>query len=179
VSGAGAGAAWVAACTSAGEDDGAGARGLARVAWRLFGLCIASMSLSENPWRSGMHDGSTKGSLSSKISTSLWYAISPVLGIQTFTRGEVAWQPRKMPHTPRAPLDVSVTCVFYYSWMVLGVFHDNQASGAVKQQLRVKAQPMWLSRRERDQHLVRGHDVAHGHTCTWLLSLTRNAGWCA
>jgi hypothetical protein len=56
----------------------------------LLGLRSASMSLSENPWRSGMHDGSTKGILSSKISTSLWYAISPVLGIQTFTRGEVA-----------------------------------------------------------------------------------------
>jgi hypothetical protein len=87
---AGTGAASLAACTNAGEADGAGVRGLSRVALRLLGLCIASMSLSEKPCRSGMHDGSTKGNLSSKISTSLWYAISPVLGIQTLTRGEVA-----------------------------------------------------------------------------------------
>ena len=87
---AGTGAASFAACINAGEADGAGVRGLARVALRLLGLCSASMSVSEKPCRSGMHDGSTKGSLSSKISTSLWYAISPVLGIQTLTRGEVA-----------------------------------------------------------------------------------------
>ena len=106
----GAGAASSAACTNVGEADGAGVRWLALVAWRLLGLCITSMSLSENPWRSGMDDGSTKGNLSSKISTSLWYAISPVLRIQTLTsRGQVAWQPRKIPHTSRAPLDVSVT----------------------------------------------------------------------
>jgi hypothetical protein len=60
-------------------------------------------------------------------------------------------------HAPRA---VGRICD---AWMVFGVFHDNQASGAVKQQLGVKAHPMWLSRRERDQHLVRGHEVAHGH----------------
>ena len=40
VSGTGAGAASLAACTNAGEADGAGVRGLARVAWRLFGLAI-------------------------------------------------------------------------------------------------------------------------------------------
>jgi hypothetical protein len=40
--------------------------------------------------------------------------------------------------------------------MIFGVFYDNQASGSVKQQLGVKAQQMWLSCHERDQHLVRG-----------------------
>ena len=63
-------------------------------------------------------------------------------------------------------------------WMVFGVFHDNQAPGAVlQQQLGVKEQPMWLSHRERDQHrydLDCGHDVAHWPRI-WLLSLTRSA----
>ena len=90
MSGTVAGAASMAECTDAGRADSAGVRGLVREACRLLGLRIASMSLSENPCRSGMHDGSTKGILLSKISTSLWYVILPVLGIQTFTRGEVA-----------------------------------------------------------------------------------------
>jgi hypothetical protein len=47
--------------------------------------------------------------------------------------------------------------------MVFGVFHDNQASWVVQQQLGVKVQPMRLCLREWNRHLVRGHDVAHGH----------------
>ena len=84
-------------------------RALALDGWRILGLRSASISASEKPVLSGMQVGSTKGSLSSKISTSLKYPISPVLGIQTLTRGELGWHPRKTPQAPLAPLEVSVT----------------------------------------------------------------------
>ena len=45
--------------------------------------------------------------------------------------------------------------------MVFGVFHDNQASVKVQQQLGVKVQQMRLCLREWNGHLVRGHDVAY------------------
>ena len=137
VSGTGAGAASLAACTNTGEADSAGVRALALVDCWLIGLCIASMALTEKPYRSGMHDGCTKGSLSSKISTSLLYAISPV-GIQTFTRDEVALQPRKMPHTFRALLDV-LGCD---ARMVFGVSRQLGIRGGAAAAW-VKAQPMW------------------------------------
>jgi hypothetical protein len=58
-------------------------------------------------------------------------------------------------HAPRA--------VGRIARMVFGVFHYNQASGAVQQQLGVKVQDMRLCLRERSGHLVREHDVTHGH----------------
>ena len=140
MSGTGAGAASLAACTDAGRADSAGVHGLVREACRLLGLRSASMSLSENPWRSGMHDGSTKGILSSKISTSLWYAISPVKipRYPDFYQGRGCVTAKEdTTHAPRAVRRICDARMVFGEW-----------SG----------------------HLVRGHDVAHGHVhgcCLW------------
>jgi hypothetical protein len=154
----GAGAASLAACTNAGEADGAGVRGLARVAWpaslaivglvQRFNVLVGeSLAIGHARW---IHEGQFV------VKNLDLLVVRDFAGLGIQRRGRVAAK-EDATHAPRAVGRIRD------ARMVFGVFLDNQASGAVQQQLGIKVQPMWLSRREWNQHLVRGH--GHLHDC--------------